>query len=161
MDYKNGKIYKILNDMNDEVYVGSTTQSLSKRMAKHRSMLGSKNKINYNIYRQMRELGKEHFYIELIEEYPCDNVEQLRAREGAFIRELGTLNTRIEGRTKKEYTADTKNTKREYDMKRREEKREEIKEQKKQHYEKNKERINEQSRIKYALKKQQALQNES
>ena len=32
MDYKNGKIHKILNDINDDVYVGSVTQSLSKRI---------------------------------------------------------------------------------------------------------------------------------
>ena len=37
MDYKSGKIYCIRNDINDEIYVGSTTQSLSQRMAKHRS----------------------------------------------------------------------------------------------------------------------------
>ena len=91
----------------------------------------------------MIELGKEHFYIELIEEYQCDNVEQLRAREGHFIRQMGTLNARIEGRTKKEYTIDTKDIKREYDMKRREEKREEINAKKKQHYEKNKEYLHE------------------
>lgn len=138
MDYKNGKIYKIANDINDDVYVGSTTQSLSKRMAKHKEMLTNKRKNHYNIYMKLIELGKEHFYIELIEEYQCDNVEQLRAREGHFIRQMGTLNARIEGRTKKEYTIDTKDIKREYDMKRREEKREEINAKKKQHYDKTK-----------------------
>ena len=117
MDYKNSKIYKILNDINDEVYVGSTTQSLSKRMAKHRGDMNTKRslKFKFKLYDLMRELGSEYFYVELIEEYPCDNVEQLRAREGVFIRQMATLNKRIEGRTKKEYTTDTKDAKREYD----------------------------------------------
>ena len=45
----------------------------------------------------MKEIGVEHFYIELIKEAPCENIEQLRAIEGQYIRELGTLNQRVEG----------------------------------------------------------------
>jgi predicted GIY-YIG superfamily endonuclease len=41
MDYKNGKIYCIRNKINDDVYIGSTTQPLSQRMAKHRSEINS------------------------------------------------------------------------------------------------------------------------
>jgi hypothetical protein len=37
IDYKNGKIYKIVSEITDEIYVGSTTQKyLSSRMAQHR-----------------------------------------------------------------------------------------------------------------------------
>ena len=36
MDYKNDKIYQILNNNNSEVYVGSTTQPLCRRMYEHR-----------------------------------------------------------------------------------------------------------------------------
>ena len=32
------------------------------------------------------------FYIELLEDYPCQNREQLRAKEGEYIRKLSTLN---------------------------------------------------------------------
>lgn len=48
----------------------------------------------------MRELGVDHFYIELIEDYPCETIDQLRKKEGLYIREIGTLNLRVEGRTK-------------------------------------------------------------
>ena len=51
----------------------------------------------------MNEIGVEHFYIELIKETPCDNKEQLRAIEGEYIRKYGTLNSRIEDRTKEEW----------------------------------------------------------
>ena len=37
MGYNNGKIYQILNNINDEVYVGSTIQPLCKRLYKHKS----------------------------------------------------------------------------------------------------------------------------
>ena len=32
MDYNNGNIYHILNNVNDDVYVGSTTQLLGKKV---------------------------------------------------------------------------------------------------------------------------------
>ena len=51
----------------------------------------------------MVEYGIENFYIELIEAYPCENNEELRKREGHYIREFGTLNKRIAGRTHQEY----------------------------------------------------------
>ena len=56
----------------------------------------------------MLKEGVENFYIELIEEYPCDNLEQLRKRERHYIREMGTLNKFIAGRTKSEYVKDNK-----------------------------------------------------
>ena len=102
-DYKNGKIYCIRNTIDDNIYVGSTCQPISKRMAKHRvDMKGYKK--DRKLYSKMNELGVDNFYIELIEECPCDNLEQLRRREGHFIRELGTLNHAISGRTKAEWT---------------------------------------------------------
>ena len=94
-----GKIYKILNNVNDDVYIGSTCQSLSKRMAKHRESVNSVYKKHRPLYAKMRELGVINFYIELIIEYPCENLEQLHAVEGQYIRSQGTLNAAIAGRT--------------------------------------------------------------
>ena len=59
----------------------------------------------------MVELGVENFYIELVVECPVENAEQLRAIEGQYIREMGTLNIRIEGRTKQRYREDNKEKK--------------------------------------------------
>ena len=113
-DYKNAKIYKILNTIDDDVYVGSTCQPLSKRMAEHRGALSKKACSNFKLYNKMKEIGKEHFYIELIEESPCDNVEQLRAREGHYIRQIATLNKLVAGRTKAEYEEYRHEAKKEY-----------------------------------------------
>ena len=40
----------------------------------------------------MNQLGVEHFYIELVEDCPCDRNEELLKREGEIIRSIGTLN---------------------------------------------------------------------
>ena len=54
----------------------------------------------------MREHGANNFYIELLEDYPCQNREQLRAKEGEYIRKLSTRNKRIERRTIQEWRKD-------------------------------------------------------
>ena len=101
MDYKNGKIYQILNNINDEVYVGSTIQPLSKRLHCHKSQSDSLVRKN-KLHELMRTIGKNNCYIELIENYPCNTKEELLAREGHYIRERATLNQQIAGRTRKE-----------------------------------------------------------
>ena len=102
-DYINGRIYKILNYIDNEVYVGSTCLPLSKRMATHRDNARRPEKQHYLLYTKMMEYGIENFYIELIEAYPCENMGELRKREGHFIREVGTLNKLIAGRTRQEH----------------------------------------------------------
>eukprot|EP00971_Amphidinium_carterae_P245450 4873935-Amphidinium_carterae.1 len=56
----------------------------------------------------MRDIGVENFYIELIETFPCASKEELRAREGHWIREIGTLNHLISGRSWQEYKNDNR-----------------------------------------------------
>jgi len=103
MNYQNGRIYQILNHINDDIYVGSTTQSLSKRFSWHKGDSTKEKKQNYKLYRAMKEIGSENFYIELIENYPCNTKEELIAREQYYIRERGTLNSLIPGRNLAEY----------------------------------------------------------
>jgi hypothetical protein len=35
-DYENGKIYKLVNEVDDEIYIGSTTVRLCNRKSKHK-----------------------------------------------------------------------------------------------------------------------------
>ena len=83
-DYQNGKIYTILNNIDGEIYVGSTMNTLSRRMAHHRSeaKINPQNKL----YNHMNELGVDNCYIELIENSSSNDVYELRAREGHDIR---------------------------------------------------------------------------
>ena len=145
MDYKNGKIYCIYNYINDDVYIGSSCQSLSKRMAEHRSAKEFSKMKHYKLYQAMKEHGAENFYIELYEEYPCENKEQLRKREGEVIRLMGTLNSRIAGRTRYEYRKDNKD---------------EIKEKRDKYIEENREAINERKRQTYYENRDEILQRQ-
>jgi hypothetical protein len=152
--YQNGKIYKLWSLETDEIYVGSTCSPLYKRMSKHKDSLKRGQKSNYKLYQEMVKKGEETFRIELVENFPCTTIDELRKREGYWIRELkATLNMKIAGRTPKDYRDEHKEEMKEYlkqyrknnyeklskDQKiRRENNKDYIKEWKKQHYEANK-----------------------
>ena len=135
--YQHSKIYAIRNTIDDDIYIGSTTMPLCKRMVKHRCYAKTQPD-KQQICKKMNEFGVDNFYIELIEDYPCENIEQLRKREGEVIRDLGTLNKRVETRTNKQWREDNKEQlKQKY-----EENRDELLKYKKEYREKNREEIN-------------------
>ena len=109
VDYSKGKIYKITNDYNDEVYVGSTCDSIDKRFCGHKYASYGTSSKHLPLYTLINEIGIERFRIQLIEEYPCEDKYQLIQKEGEYIRELGTLNKRVAGRTGQEYSVENKN----------------------------------------------------
>jgi len=75
-------------------------------MTKHRykTKLSSHSKL----YEHMLKLGLCEFYIEMIENYPCKDIYELRAREGHFIREIGTLNQHVPGRSRRTWYEDNR-----------------------------------------------------
>jgi len=125
-DYSLGKIYMIYPKVDDadesDVYYGSTTTTLSRRMSSHRSTKHCSSKILFDKY------GVENCFIELVEKYPCDTKEQLNKKEGECIRNHKCINKRIAGRTGKEWCTDNKSK---------------ISEQKKEYYTENKDKITE------------------
>lgn len=88
-DYKNSKIYKIT--AGNLTYYGSTTQSLSKRLAKHRN--DKKHKPNSNIS-SFPLLDMPDCKIVLVEDYPCERKEQLLAREAYYTEHNDCVNKR-------------------------------------------------------------------
>ena len=95
--YENGKIYAVKNDITDDVYIGST---VSVCQGEWFNIERCKDETDIMpLTRKMNEIGIEHFYIELVEDYPCKNKEHLNKREGELIRELATINKRVEQRT--------------------------------------------------------------
>ena len=126
--YNEGKIYKIVDVAYTKCYVGSTRETLSQRMARHRekynSYIKGKGKFttSFNLF---DEFGVDNCKIELIENYPCQNKDELRRKEGHFIKNTDCVNKLIAGRTDKEYRQDN---------------REKILEQKREDYEQNKQR---------------------
>ena len=135
-NYQNGKIYKLWSPQGEEIYIGSTIQSLAVRKAEHKR-LDCSSKILFEKYDDVR--------IELIEEYPCKNKMELNKREGEHIRNNNCVNKVMPGRTQKEYYQDNKEEILEYLKKWREENKEDILENNKEryieYYENNKEEI--------------------
>jgi predicted GIY-YIG superfamily endonuclease len=104
-DYKQGKIYTIRCKTDDTlIYVGCTTQSLCERMAKHK--YDSMKRPNICFYQHVDDW--DNWYIELFENFPCNGKEELNKKEGQVIREIGTINKQIAGRTNKEWYKDNK-----------------------------------------------------
>jgi len=141
-DYQNGKIYKLWSPEGNEIYIGSTTQSLCRRKQGHKDLKKNcSSKILFEKY--------EEVIIELIEYFPCNNKEELNKKEGEHIRMTDCINKRIEGRTSKEWREDNP----EYYKKYREENPDKIKEYEKKYREENKEEINKKKREQYHNKK--------
>ena len=156
-NYQEGKIYTIRNYTdNSLIYVGSTTEKLARRLAKHRSDCNAGSCIS--LYSHIVDNDWSNWYIELYEYYPCNNRTELNRREGEVTREIGTLNKYIAGRTIEEYYEDNVDKIRERhkkyyednvdklkDRKKlyREDKADKIKEYRKEYYEKNADKIKE------------------
>jgi len=105
-DYSKGKIYTIRNRNDDtKIYVGSTIQSLAVRFGGHKKHSKIEKYMNMKLYIEVNNDWSK-WYIELYENFPCDNREQLLKREGEITRLIGTLNSRIEGRDSKQYYID-------------------------------------------------------
>lgn len=115
-------------------------------MVKHRSdRKGYKQ--DRPLYTKMNDLGIINFYIELIEECPCDNLKQLRKREGHFIREICTLNKIVAGRSDKEYREDNTDRLRELRQIWENDNAESLKEKSKEYYQQNKDSLSDKWKI--------------
>jgi hypothetical protein len=85
--YKNGKIYTIRSYKTDMFYIGSTTQSLSKRLSKHKQDFLRYKKGKYKSkLSSFQIIELDDAYIELLEECPSNSKLELEKREGELIR---------------------------------------------------------------------------
>jgi len=101
-DYQKGKIYRIFSPSKNLVYYGSTTQTISQRLQDHLKEYRLKTKPCKSFI--VLECGD--YKIELIEEYPCNNKQQLERKEGEYMKNNDCVNTKIAGRTKTEWYYD-------------------------------------------------------
>jgi len=149
MDYKNGKIYKIVSDNTDNIYIGSTCSMLSKRISNHKNEYNQflKGKHNNTSSSELIKLGNVD--IILIENYPCESKEQLHARERYHIEQNKSIcvNKLLPIRNSKEYYQDNKEKMAEYKKEYTESNIEKIKERNKEYYQENKEIIAEKQRL--------------
>ena len=82
-NYNDAKVYKIINDLDEKIYVGSTTQSLAKRLGNHK--VKARRNPERTVYAHLNVIGWERVRIILIENVNCQDAEQLRMREQHYI----------------------------------------------------------------------------
>ena len=92
MKYLNAKIYKIVDNTNNNVYIGSTCLSLKERLQGHR--------YKYNRYKKKNSKGNSSYdiiknndyKIELLEYYPCKSKQELFTKEREYIENNKCIN---------------------------------------------------------------------
>jgi hypothetical protein len=100
-NYANAKIYKVVDNTSDKIYIGSTCKTLSGRLSAHKSSF----KVDNAKYCTVFEILKnENFDIILLENVEnCTDKEQLRARERFYIETNNNcVNKNIPNHTKAE-----------------------------------------------------------
>jgi hypothetical protein len=81
--YNNGKIYKLVNSVDNQIYVGSTCSRLSKRLYLHKKK--AIRKPNRRAYSHLNAIGWDNVRIILIEDCNVQTKNQLLAREQHYI----------------------------------------------------------------------------
>ncbi len=110
--YQNGKIYTVRSHNHDKYYIGSTCIRLSQRLYTHektrRDFMRTGDKSHLTSCNVILEKG--NYYIELLENYPCNSKDELHKREGELIRlhKNDLVNINIPKRTMKEWRADNR-----------------------------------------------------
>jgi hypothetical protein len=102
-DYQKGKIYKLVSLVSNEIYIGSTIRPLYERKGHHISAYKAclKEK-KYKCCYSYKLIEKGDVDIILIENYPCNNKEELHARERYHIENNDCINIRFPIKTKEE-----------------------------------------------------------
>jgi len=155
IDYSKGKIYKIVCDTTGLVYIGSTVETLSKRLTKHRHKYKIYLKSNTNFVTSFDIIKNNNYNIILIKNYPCNNKEELHREERKYIETIECVNKIIPGRTQKEWIETNKDKILEYHKEYYENNKDKIREKNKEYYEDNKDKIKE-----YHLKNKDKIREE-
>ena len=98
VNYQNGKIYMIMTENSNEIYIGSTTQTLKRRLKEHESRFrrGVKYYSSYEILKQ------GNYKIVLIKKFACNSLIELEAEETKFQKDLVCVNNRLARMTEEE-----------------------------------------------------------
>ena len=88
-NYQLGKIYKIVSSETDKIYVGSTTHKyLSERLSNHKSIYRSWKDGKRGYVSSFELLNYGDAVIILLEAFPCNNKDDLRAKEQDWINQF-------------------------------------------------------------------------
>lgn len=129
VNYQNGKIYMIMTENSNEIYIGSTTQTLTKRLKEHESRF--RRGVKYCSSQEILKQG--NYKIVLIKDFACNSLIELEAEETKFQKDLVCVN--------KQRARLTEEEKRQYKKQYKIDNKEKIKQQRKQYRIDNKESI--------------------
>ncbi|KAJ1388893.1 hypothetical protein B484DRAFT_341183 [Ochromonadaceae sp. CCMP2298] len=87
-DYQNSRIYKFIDLETNECYIGSTTLALSQRLAQHVSSYKSYLNDKSAYVTSYKIIANNDYDIVLIELFPCNNKEELHARESHYCQSI-------------------------------------------------------------------------
>jgi hypothetical protein len=103
--YAEAKIYKLVNTVTNQEYVGCTTTTLTKRKTKHKC--AARGDYRRKLHAHLNSVGWENVSIVLVEDYKCGNRDELNARVHYWVRLLKpALNTVVPTRTTKQRVID-------------------------------------------------------
>jgi hypothetical protein len=80
-DYQKGKIYRLTCLNTGLEYIGSTCDSLNRRLNNHSTKYNSWKQGKANNCGSFKIIEGGNYKIDLVEDYPCNNVEELHIRE--------------------------------------------------------------------------------
>jgi hypothetical protein len=93
VNYSNGKIYKIICNITNECYIGSTCEPiLARRLAGHVANYKSYLKGKGNNVTSFKIIANGNYNIVLIELFPCDTKDELYSRESHYTQTIQCVN---------------------------------------------------------------------
>jgi site-specific DNA-adenine methylase len=109
-DYNLGKIYSIVCNTTGLIYYGSTSEkSLARRMVKHRCdfkrFVDGNSSSSLTAFQVMQN---DNYVILLVEDFPCNNKQELERREYFYILNNDCVNKMYPTRTNQEYRIQNK-----------------------------------------------------
>ena len=107
MDLKKGLIYKLTDNTNGNVYIGSTQQNLSTRISIHKAQYRQYLLNKTNHLTAFEIIKNNNFTAEILEELEFNDRKQLNQLEGHYQKiTQNCINHNIAGRTNKQYIKD-------------------------------------------------------
>lgn len=110
-DFKKSKIYKIECRKTGLKYIGSTTGAISRRLAQHKHRISSEVE---NQYSCCEIIKNGDYFIDILEECPCDTKRELLLRERYWFERTDCVNRQVPSRTKEEYRLQNREKHNEY-----------------------------------------------
>ena len=108
--FENAKIYKIIDNTSNAIYIGSTYKTLEQRLKQHKADYNRYKNGNFHYVTSFKILENADYKIELIKLYPCQTKHELNVEEGKIIKQfrndkINIVNRNIAGLTPKESDA--------------------------------------------------------